>query len=140
MPTQPPSPPHSTDAERTTIGALLMDPDRIVDVAPAVQARDFYDPTYRKVFAAIRRLYDDRKPIDFVTVAEVLRGDDRIEALGGSAFLAGLAANVPTSSHAVEYAGIVRDKAMHRQLLDAGTTISALARDEHLTAVESLEK
>jgi replicative DNA helicase len=140
MPTSPPSPPHSTDAERTTIGALLLDPERIVDVAPAVQAHDFYDPTYRKVFAAIRRLYDDRKPIDFVTVAEVLRGDDTIEALGGSAFLAGLAANVPTSTHAVEYAGIVRDKAMHRQLLDAGSTISALARDEDLTAFEALEK
>src|SRR5205809_8128925 len=95
--------PHSVDAERTVLGALLLDPERIVDVAPAIQAKDFYDPTFRKVYAAIRRLYDDRKPIDFVTVAEVLRGDDKIEALGGSAFLASLASNVPTSSHAVEY-------------------------------------
>jgi replicative DNA helicase len=141
MPTPfPPSPPHSTDAERTTIGALLMDPERIVDVAPTVQAHDFFDPTYRKVYEAIRRLYDDRKPIDFVTVAEVLRGDNTIDALGGSAFLADLAANVPTSSHAAHYAGIVRDKALHRQLLAAGAGISALAHDEQLTAFEALEQ
>ena len=110
MPTPfPPSPPHSTEAERTTIGALLVDPDRIVDVAPAIQSNDFFDPTSRKVFEAIRRLYDDRKPIDFVTVADALKGDNAIEALGGSAFLAGLASNVPTSSHAAHYAAIVRD-------------------------------
>ena len=102
--------------------------------------KDFYDPTFRKVYAAIRRLYDDRKPIDFVTVAEALRGDGKIQAIGGSAFLASLASNVPTSSHAVEYAGIVRDKAMHRQLLEASNAISALARDEQLTAFEALEK
>jgi len=132
--------PHNLEAERTTIGALLLDPERIVDVAPAVQAEDFYDPTYRKIFEAIRGLYDDRKPIDFVTVAAVLRGDEKIDALGGSAFLAGLASNVPTSAHAAQYAAIIRDKAMHRQLLNAGAAISAFARDEKLTAVEAVEQ
>ncbi len=132
--------PHSTNAEQTTIGALLMDPDRIIEVAPAVQSDDFFDPTYRTIYQAIRRLYEDRKPIDFVTVAEALRGDSKIQSLGGSAFLATLAANVPTSAHAVHYAGIVRDKAMHRQLLDVGGAITELAQDERLTAMEALER
>src|SRR5437763_10408779 len=101
MPTPQSAPirPHSIDAERTTIGALLIDPERIIEVAPAVQATDFYDPTYRSIYQAIRRLYDERKPIDFVSVAELLRTDDKIQSLGGSAFLAVLAGNVPTAAH-----------------------------------------
>src|SRR5450631_317560 len=90
--------PHNLEAERTTIGALLLDPDRIVDVAPEVQPGDFFDPIHRKIFEAILKLYEDRKPIDFVSVAEALRGDEAINAIGGSAFLAGLAGNVPTSA------------------------------------------
>lgn len=134
------SAPHSLDAERTTIGAILLDPDRMIDVAPAIQPQDFFDPTYRTIFTAIRRLYDDRIPIDFITVADALRGEPTIEALGGSAFLASLANGVPTATHAAQYAAIVRDKSMHRQLLDAGTSIADLARNEQFTADEVLER
>jgi replicative DNA helicase len=141
MPSLPiPTRPHSTEAERTTIGALLVDPDRIIDVAPTVQPEDFFDPTYRLIYEAIRRLYEERKPIDFITVADALRGEQNIQALGGSAFLAGLADNVPTSSHAAHYAAIVRDKAMHRQLLDAGAVIVEVANDGRVTALEALER
>jgi replicative DNA helicase len=132
--------PHSSEAERTTIGALLMDPDRIIDVAPVVQPEDFFDPTYRTIYAAIRTLYENRQPIDFVTVAEALRGDTNIQSLGGSAFLSTLAANVPTSAHGAHYAAIVRDKAMHRQLLDVGAAITQRAGDDRLTAIEALER
>ncbi len=132
--------PHSTEAEQTTIGALLVDPDRIIDVAPAIQPKDFYDPTYRTIYEAIRQLYDERKPIDFVSVAELLRTNDKIQRLGGSGFLATLAANVPTAAHAAHYASIIRDKSMHRQLLDCGMAIAELAKDEELSAMEALER
>ena len=132
--------PHSLDAERTTIGALLVDPDRIIDVAPAVEPGDFFDPTYRIIFAAIRQLYENRKPIDFLTVGEALRGNDAVQRLGGTAFLMTLAQNVPTSAHAAEYAAIVRDKAMHRKLQDTGEAISELGRDEQLSADDALER
>jgi replicative DNA helicase len=132
--------PHSTDAERTTIGALLGDPERIVDVVGTVEPKDFFDPTYRIIYEAIRQLYDDRQPIDFVTVAQVLRNEKKLQDIGGSAFLAALAAEVPTSAHAAHYASIVRDKAMHRQLLDAGSAITEVAGDETLTAAEALER
>ncbi len=127
------------DAERTVIGALLLDPDRIVDVVATIQPQDFYDPTLRAIYEAIRRLYEDRTPIDFVTVSDALRGDEKLQSIGGSAFLATLATNVPTSAHAVHYADIVRDKAIHRQLLDAGDLIAKLARSEKLSATEALE-
>src|SRR4051812_49350285 len=81
--------PHNLEAERTTIGALLLDPDRIIDVAPAVSPADFYDPVFRTIFTAICDLHEKRKVVDFVTVADALRTDAAIQSLGGSAFLAG---------------------------------------------------
>src|SRR5262245_39344115 len=93
-----PLPPHSSVAERSTIGALLLDPDRIIDIAPILRPDDFYDPTYRTVYGAITRLYDARKPIDYVSVAEELKSDARMEEIGGDAFLASLSTQVPTSS------------------------------------------
>src|SRR3954452_21409699 len=91
---------HSLDAERTALGALLLDPGRIVDVAGVLRPEDFYDPVHRTVYAAIRRLHEARRPVDFVTVADALKADGRPAPAGGSAFLAALAAEVPTASHA----------------------------------------
>ena len=135
-----PLPPHSSEAERSTIGSLLMDPERIIDIAPHLKAEDFHDITYRNIYRAITRLYEERKPVDFVTVAEELKSDENIQALGGSGFLAGLSADVPTSSHAPHYAAIVRDRSLHRQLQDAGLRISGLGTDERLPALDALER
>ena len=132
--------PHSNEAERTTLGALLLDPEKIIDVAPKLRPEDFFDPTHRIIYTAIHRLYEDRKPIDFVTVANELKDVKEVEAIGGSAFLAELCANVPTSSHAEQYAEIIRDKALHRKLAAAGAAIGDLAKDETLPAIEVLEK
>jgi len=132
--------PHSIEAERTTLGALLLDPEKIVDIAPKLRPEDFYDPTHRIIYKAIHRLYEDRKPIDFVTVANELKDVKEVEAIGGSAFLADLCANVPTSSHAEQYAEIIRDKALHRRLAEAAASIGDLAKDEMVPAMEVLEK
>src|SRR5262245_44350452 len=104
---------------------------------PEVTPADFYDPAHRKIFEAIRRLYEERKPIDFVSVAEELRGEQSVEAIGGSAFLATLASDVPTSAHAAHYATIVRGKATLRQLINAGAAISTLSREPDVTADEA---
>src|SRR3954454_22762453 len=129
---------HSLDAERTALGALLLDPGRIVDVAGVLRPEDFYDPVHRTVYEAIRRLHEDRQPIDFVTVANALKTDEGLAAVGGAAFLAQLSADVPTASHAGHYAQIIRDKALHRRLAEAAARIRALAEDEGLSAAEAL--
>ena len=136
----PRSEPHSVEAERTTLGALLADPQRIIDVAALLKPEDFYDPVHRRIYRAILRLYEARTPIDFVTVANALQGEGTIQAIGGSAFLAELCMNVPTASHAAEYAGIVREKSLHRQLAEAGRIIQTLAADEQLSALDALER
>lgn len=137
-PLGPPSP-HSTDAERATIGALLLDPDRFIEVAATLRVDDFHDPVYRLIYDTVRQLSEARRPVDFVTVASTLRGRGGIDHLGGTAFLAALAAEVPTASHAAHYAAIIRDKGLLRRLADAGLAITAKARDARADASEVLE-
>lgn len=132
--------PHNLDAERTTLGALLLDPDRIVEVVGKLQAVDFFDPTHRVIYEAMQRLHQSRTPVDFVTVANELKDDARLKLVGGTVFLAELAANVPTASHAEHYAAIIRDKALHRRIAEAAARITGHALDHSLAATEVLER
>lgn len=134
------SPPHSPSAERTLLGALLIDPERILDVSPLLSADDFFDPVYRTIYQAILRLHEARAPIDPITVGQALRDVGTLASVGGPSFLAEVAGEVPTASHAAHYARIVRDKALHRRLGDVGRHIAALAADERLAAEEALER
>ncbi|HQR05653.1 MAG TPA: replicative DNA helicase [Gemmatales bacterium] len=130
--------PHNSDAEQSLLGALFIDPERLLDVITLVTADDFYDPIHRRIYATLCTLHESHRKIDFVTVADALRGDPALEAIGGSAYLATLSNSVPTSSHATEYAGIIRDKALHRKLLNVGERIQALGKDEGVSGEDAL--
>ena len=118
--------PHSLEAEQTVLGALLMDPEAVVKVSDLLSPEDFYEPTYRLIYEAIHSLYQSHQPVDIVTVTTKLSDDTKIQAVGGSAFLADLAMKVPTSAHIYKYAQIVKTKAVHRRIIRAGDEIKAL--------------
>ncbi|TSC57554.1 MAG: Replicative DNA helicase [Candidatus Peregrinibacteria bacterium Greene0416_19] len=132
--------PHSAEAERTVLGALLMDPEAIVKVSDLLAPEDFYDPTYRQIFSAIYELYQQHEAIDFVTVSSKLADNRKIQDVGGSAFLAELAASVPTSSHIYQYGQIVKTKAVHRRIIEAGQKISGLGYEESRPVAELLDE
>src|SRR5258708_5142114 len=132
--------PHNADAEQSLIGAILIDPDRFIDVAATVRAEDFHEPVYRAIFEAVCRLHEARVPADFVTVGNELRNDERLQRLGGAAFLATLTQNVPTASHAEHYAGIVHEKALQRRLIELGEDIVTIATDAHIPALDALAR
>ena len=132
--------PHSSEAERTVLGALLLDPDAIIKVSDFLKAEDFYDPTYRKIYSAILVLHEIHEPIDFVTVTAKLSKDEKIQNAGGSAFIAEIAADVPTSSHVYQYGQIVKTKAVHRRIIEAGEKIKGLGYDEERAVPEVLEE
>ena len=83
-------PPTSLDAERVTIGALLIEPERYFDVAATLRPDDFHEAIHRDIYAVIVRLHEERRPVDFITVSEALRNHEKLRALGGSAYLAQL--------------------------------------------------
>ncbi len=131
--------PHSTDAEKTVLGALLLDPDAIMKVSDLLIPEDFYDPTYRMIFQGIMELYQQHEPIDFVTVSTKLSDNKKIQDVGGSAFLAELASAVPTSSHIYQYAQIVKTKAVHRRIIEAGQKITGFGYETEKPIAELLD-
>jgi replicative DNA helicase len=120
------TPPHAPDSERTVVGALLLDSEAILQVSDFLKPEDFYDPRFRMIYAAITDLYQKHEPIDFVTVSTRLADEKKIEEVGGSGFLAELAASVPTSSHIYQYGQLVKAKSVHRSIITAGRTIAGL--------------
>ena len=102
-------------------------------------ADDFYDPVHRDVYDAIVRLHQDRKAIDIVTVSDALKTNDRHDLFAGPAFLATLASEVPTASHAGYYADIVKDRALKRRIEKLGHTLAELGRDDTQTAADLVE-
>ncbi len=132
--------PHSIEAERTVLGALLIDPEAIIKVSDILHSQDFYDPTYRLIYQAMEELYRDHAPIDFVTVSNKLAASEKLEGIGGTAFLAQLAADVPTSSHVYQYGQIVKTKAVHRRIIEAGEKIKGLGFEVNKSVPEILDE
>lgn len=139
-PTAPQTQPHSVEAERTVIGALLLDPEAIIKISDFLTAKDFYDPIYQQIFDAIYGLYQNHEPIDFVTVSAKLADNKKLQEIGGSAFLAQISADVPTSSHIYQYGQIVKTKAVHRRIISAGQKIAGLGMEEGRAVPELLDE
>ncbi len=133
------TPPHSIEAEKTVLGAVLLDPEAIIKISDFLKPEDFYDPTYRTIFNAIFELYNNHEAIDFITVSNKLADNKAIQQVGGSAFLAELASSVPTSSHIYQYGQIVKAKALHRSIIDAGRRIVGLGYEVDTPVPELLD-
>jgi replicative DNA helicase len=126
-------PPHNLEAERSVLGAVLID-DRHLNtllVEEQLRAEHFYREQHGLVFAAMIELYNGNRKIDHLTVAEVLRQNAKLDQVGGEEAVEQLAGWVPAAGHAREYGQIVHDNAKLRDLLLASYEIQAsvLARD-----------
>lgn len=123
-------PPHDLQAEASVLGALLIDPEVVIEVSEQVVAESFYDPANVKIFAAMMELYEQRQPIDVVTVTNLLKKKKELKGVGGSAAIAALSTAVSTSANATHYARIVFESAMRRTMISSGGEISEQAFDE----------
>ncbi len=99
------------------LGAILIDSRVLNEIAPLLNAEDFYIPAHQDLYAAMRALNDRSQPIDLTTMAAELEARDRLTRVGGMEYLVELASQVPTTSNAVHYAGIVREKSRMRKLI-----------------------
>ena len=133
-------PPHSAEAEESALGALLLDKDAIIAVAEFLQPQDFYDDRRKSIYEACISLYEDRIPIDVLTVAERLKKQKALKNVGGAAYLAELANKVPTAARVEHYGRIVRDTATKRSLMGAASRLVDLSMDESLAADELLDR
>ncbi|MHC4816715.1 MAG: replicative DNA helicase [Planctomycetota bacterium] len=118
-------PPHSEDAERSLLGAILLEGDVLIDVMPFLVAEDFYATSHQKIYGACTRVYQDKGRVDGVLIKDELTRSGDLEKVGGEAYLAQLAALVPSAAGGQDYARIVSEKAVARNLLHVCTNIQA---------------
>jgi len=122
--------PHSVDAEEAVLGSILINPDAYYEVAPFLQAEDFFIVRNAWVWEAITRLHERGEQIDYVTVVEELRQQGRLEEIGGAAYITHLINHTPSSIYAETYGRIVERAALRRRMLTAASTIARLAQQE----------
>ena len=131
-------PPHNIDAEKSLLGAILIDQEVLIDVVEIVKATDFYDKRHSKIFAGMIRLYQNHEGVDLITVTDELKKNGHLDEIGGSTYLAELTNHVPTAAHASSYAEIISQAAVRRRLIKASADINSLAFDENLTVPQLL--
>ncbi len=117
------TPPQDMAAEQSVLGAMMISKDAIADVVEVLRGVDYYRPAHEEIHEAILDLYSRGEPADMVTVAGELQRRGQLQKIGGAPYLHTLAANVPIAANAGFYAEIVREKAILRGLVDAGTKI-----------------
>ena len=134
-------PPQSREAERSVLGSMLRDNSVISVVVQFLRTEDFYADAHQKIYLAIVSLHDKSgQPVDVVLLAEELKQRAQIEDVGGYAYLGELWDAAPTAANAEYYAKIVRDRALIRNLIHAGTEILRDAYDQSQPADELLEQ
>ncbi|HEY3179300.1 MAG TPA: replicative DNA helicase [Casimicrobiaceae bacterium] len=109
-------PPHSLEAEQSVLGGLLLDNDAADRVGDVAAADDFYTDAHRVIYRHVMQLIANGKPADVVTLAESLSSAQKLDYVGGLAYLGALVQNVPTAANIRHYAQIVRDRSILRQL------------------------
>lgn len=116
-------PPHSLEAEVSVLGAAMLSQHAASTVTEILRAEDFYRSAHGVVFEAVEALMSDGVTVDTISVLEWVRDRHRLDEIGGATAVTDLAAATPTSANAEYYANVVREKALLRRLIEAGTSV-----------------
>ena len=129
-------PPQNIEAEMSVLGSLMLDKDAIIKIADLVNPDDFYKDANRLIYETMNELYEDREPIDVLSLSNKLEEKKQLEKIGGSGYLTDLVNSVPTASNVVHYAKVVQKKSLLRKLISAASDIIELGYEE----AEDVEK
>lgn len=124
-------PPHDDDAEAAVLGSFLIDKEALSLASEIIKPEFFYKDQNKEIFEAMLALYEDRKPIDLITLTSILKKRKSFEKIGGASYLSELTTSVPTSANIEHYAQILKEKYIRRSLihLAGGMTEKAFAPD-----------
>lgn len=137
------TPPSHPESERSVLGAMLRSRQAAQVAVESLRPDDFYDPANREIFAAMRDMSDESRPIDLVTLDEELTRRGRLDAVGGAAYLIELSQGVPSAANVQAYIRIVDEKATLRRLIAAAESIlqeSYSGQKENAEILEDAEK
>ena len=132
-------PPNSEEAELSVLGSILIDNDAVLAVSEFLRAEHFYNSNYGKIYQSMMDLYEDRMPLDLVTVSEKLKEQKLLKKIGGKSFLTKLAGEVPTAANVESYGKIIKALSAKRELISAAGRITEKAFDSTLPADQLLD-
>ncbi|HSX40281.1 MAG TPA: replicative DNA helicase, partial [Candidatus Saccharimonadales bacterium] len=130
-------PPQNLDAEESILGAILIDKDAISLVSQIVSPNDFYDNNNSLIFAAMLDLYEERKPIDIITLTTTLKKKKKTQI--ESSYLTELVNGVPTAANVEHYARLIKDSATKRMLITAASQIAEMGFAQEHEIAELLD-
>ncbi|GAB6137172.1 replicative DNA helicase [Halanaerobaculum tunisiense] len=133
-------PPHSLDAEKSTLGSMLLDKDAIAKAIEVLNGDDFYWQSHATIFRAIGQLFDQGEPVDLVTINQELREEEELEDVGGASYITSLVNSVPTAANIEHYAQIVEEKSILRRLIKVSSEISQLGYSGEKSADSLLDE
>jgi replicative DNA helicase len=132
--------PHSVDAERSVLGAILVENGALNRAQEILRDSDFYRDPHKRLFKAMEVLSERSAAIDPITIKEELLRTGELEAVGGQAYIASLLDGVPHASHVEHYARIVKEKAILRGLIEAGGRIVQTAYEAEQEVADILDE
>ena len=115
--------PQNIDAEEAILGAILVSPVCMNKIVEHIRPESFYKPAHRYVYEAMLQIYNSQDKIDIVSVSDVLNINQKLELVGGRAFINDLSYKTITTTNVEYYAKIVQEKAIKRSLINAGSEI-----------------
>jgi len=132
--------PHNLEAERSVLGAILIQNDAYNTAVELLRPEDFYRDAHRRIFDKIIALAERRTAVDFVTLKEELGRAGELDTVGGPAYIASLVDGVPRATNVEYYAKIVKEKAVLRNLIAAANTIVLDAYEADQEAADILDR
>lgn len=130
-------PPQNIEAEQSVLGSLMLDKDAVIKISDILRPGDFYRGANQIIFEAMIELFEQKEPIDLLSVSNRLEEKEELEKIGGISYLTDLINTVPSAANIAHYAKIVQKKKMHRDLIDAAHHITQLGYQE-IEEVENL--
>lgn len=134
------TPPQDITAEKSLLGAIMVDENSFPEIATIVKPADFYEEKNQIIFEAMSNLYDNHRPVDLLTLTAELKSLKKLKEIGGAPYLTELSNFVPVASHAKAYAEIVKKAAIQRKLIHAGSEIAAKAYEDGASIDELVGK
>ena len=127
---QPKLPPHDLEAEKSVLGAILIDPEVMMNVAEILRPEYFYDEAHAAMYEAMTSLYEKRAPIDVVTLTDQLKKTKSLTLVGGASSIVAISNSVSTAANAAQYGKIVKGLAIKRTLITLSGELATMAFDE----------
>lgn len=131
--------PYNLEAEQTVLGCILIDADLQLDILLDLKKDDFFVETHKIIFEAMKEIVNDNKPIDNITLVDIMEKRGTLDKIGGISYLTGLITGVPSSSNYKYYLDIVKRDSILRKLIKVGSDILQDAKSSS-NGFASLEK